>query len=106
MEETIIENLRQIEANYPQNKETAAYWIETIIEKQAFLSNRKHPVVFISDVGVGKTSIIATLANLFVGGKACKKKTSSRIPYYLLVQAVPPYVKLRFIHLMMKKRTV
>jgi len=74
MEETIIENLRQIEANYPQNKETAAYWIETIIEKQAFLSNRKHPVVFIGDVGVGKTSIIATLANLFVGGKAYKKK--------------------------------
>jgi predicted ATPase/GTPase SAR1 family protein len=74
MEKTIIDNLKQIQATDPQNKETANDWIELIQEKQAFVRNRKHPLVFIGDVGVGKTSIIGTLANLFLGGKIYQKK--------------------------------
>ena len=43
------------------------------------LRNTRHPVVFIGDIGVGKTSMICGLTGLQLPGKDGKKKTSALI---------------------------
>jgi predicted ATPase/GTPase SAR1 family protein len=49
--------------------DTALGWGMVIDDTLTFLENRRHDVVFIGSVGVGKSSLIAVLADLLVGGR-------------------------------------
>ncbi|KPA13022.1 XRE family transcriptional regulator [Candidatus Magnetomorum sp. HK-1] len=75
MTESIISELNHIKADFPQYADKAIYWKNTIEEKETFLASNKHPIIFIGNVGVGKSSIITNLANLFIHGKATDRKT-------------------------------
>jgi len=55
--------------------ETAKQWITDIEKKQHFLEDRDHPIVFIGNVGVGKSSLIGVVANLFIGSMPTDKMT-------------------------------
>lgn len=66
----VLEQLNVLE-NAPSasatNVDTARLWQQAIRETLAFLDDTAHNVVFIGDVGVGKSSLIGVLANLVVG---------------------------------------
>lgn len=64
-----LDQLEQLKAASPENSEIADHWIQIIREHQTFLDARAHSVVFIGNIGVGKTSLIGVLADLLVGGK-------------------------------------
>jgi predicted ATPase len=75
----LLNKLEQLKKNYPSVADTATHWINTIHEKQTFLDNRTHSIVFIGSVGVGKSFLIGVMANLLVEkltDKASLKKNS------------------------------
>ncbi len=63
----VLDQLQALESRTGPNAPTARLWKEAIEETQAFLVDRAHNVVFIGDVGVGKSSLIGVLASLVVG---------------------------------------
>ncbi|AUX48019.1 uncharacterized protein SOCE26_095450 [Sorangium cellulosum] len=66
----VLDQLRELANASPtttENAETARQWQEAIHATQAFLDDRAHPVIFIGNVGVGKSSLIGVLASLLVG---------------------------------------
>ncbi|MCP4123948.1 MAG: AAA family ATPase [Bacteroidetes bacterium] len=71
----MIDKLDQLKAASPDKAEIADYWIKAICEQQTFLDDRTHQIVFIGDVGVGKSSLISVAANLFVDRKPTDKKS-------------------------------
>ena len=67
---TVLDQLRNLAdaSSTPQeNVEPARQWYRAISEALNFLEDSAHPVVFIGNVGVGKSSLISVLANLLVG---------------------------------------
>jgi len=69
----VISQLEQLKGVSPNAADTSEYWINTIREKQKFLDDRAHPIVFIGSVGVGKSSLIAVAANLLIFDKLTDK---------------------------------
>jgi len=65
----VLAQLEQLKIDSPAAADTSEYWINTIREKQKFLADHAHPIVFIGSVGVGKSSLIAVAANLLVDEK-------------------------------------
>ena len=57
------------------NVATARIWREAIGKTRAFLENPAHNVVFVGDVGVGKSSLIGVLAGLLVGDRPTDRPT-------------------------------
>ncbi len=64
-----LDQLVQLKAASPDKTEIADYWNDVIREQQEILGNRSHRIVFIGNVGVGKSSLIGVAANLLVGEK-------------------------------------
>lgn len=66
----VFDQLQEL-ANAPsttsENVTTAREWQQAIRATQDFLEDRAHPIVFIGNVGVGKSSLIGVLASLLVG---------------------------------------
>ncbi len=69
----VLDQLGQLKGIDPNVADTSEYWINTIREKQKFLDDHAHPIVFIGSVGVGKSSLIAVAANLLVDEKLTDK---------------------------------
>lgn len=72
--QAVIEQLRRLEiepsagpVDALDTADTARQWLEAISKNQAFLASDAHPIIFVGSVGVGKSSLIAATANLFVG---------------------------------------
>ncbi len=63
----VLDQLQALASGTGPNAPTARLWKDAIEETQAFLENSAHDVVFIGDVGVGKSSLIGVLADLVVG---------------------------------------
>jgi len=76
----VLNQLEQLKRDSLNAVDTPEYWINIIKEKQNFLDNHAHPIVFIGNVGVGKSSLIAVVANLLLDkdltDKASLKKNS------------------------------
>ncbi len=70
-----LESLKAIPTSTEEVAKTAQEWIIAIKEKRDFLENRTHPIVFIGNVGVGKSSLIGVVANLFIGPMPTDKTT-------------------------------
>ncbi len=64
-----LEKLDQLKAASPDKAETVDDWKKAIREQQDFLNDRSHSIVFIGNVGVGKSSLIGVAANLLIGEK-------------------------------------
>jgi len=67
--QSVLNQLEQLKISSPSAANTAKHWINTISDKQTLLHNRDHPIVFIGNVGVGKSSLISVAANLLVDKK-------------------------------------
>jgi len=59
----------------PEIIASAREWREAILDGQAFLDRRDHPVVFIGKVGGGKSSLIGVASNLIVGSAPTDKSS-------------------------------
>jgi predicted ATPase len=57
---------RELKRDFPAEADRAEYWINTLRDKQKFLDDHAHSIVFIGSVGVGKSSLIAVAANLLI----------------------------------------
>ncbi len=72
----LLKQLEQLKAVSAKDvAETARQWISALEEKRDFLKDRAHPIVFIGNVGVGKSSLIGVVANLFIGPMPTDKTT-------------------------------
>jgi len=71
--QSVLNQLEHLKEASPNLVDTTEHWINTIHEKQTFLDNRDHSIVFIGSVGVGKSSLIGVTANLLVDEKLTDK---------------------------------
>ncbi|MCP4695842.1 MAG: ATP-binding protein [Gammaproteobacteria bacterium] len=71
--QAVLGKLKALSESSPDTAETAKQWIEAINEKQRFLNDPSHPVVFIGSVGVGKSSLIGVAAKLLIGSAPADK---------------------------------
>ncbi|OQW92722.1 MAG: hypothetical protein BWK79_14085 [Beggiatoa sp. IS2] len=74
----VLNRLKQLKEKPTTSKEIAKIaekWVEVIEEKQEFLKKRSHSIVFIGNVGVGKSSLIAVVANLLIENNLTDKKS-------------------------------
>lgn len=81
--EAVIDQLDQLKAASPDKMEIADRWISLIREQQTFLDDQTHTIAFIGNVGVGKSSLIGSAANLLVGEKPIDRtslKNNSVLP--------------------------
>jgi predicted ATPase len=68
--QSVLNRLEKLKRASPS---AAEHWINTIREKQTFLQNRAHLIVFIGNIGIGKSSLISVAANLLVDKKPTDK---------------------------------
>jgi predicted ATPase len=71
----LLQRLKSLSIASPKDSEIAQQWITSLSKKQEFLDKRDHPIVFIGNVGVGKSSLIGVVANLFIGPMPTDKTT-------------------------------
>jgi predicted ATPase len=71
--QSVLKQLEQLKKVSPSAADTAEHWINAISEKQTFLQDRAHSIVFIGSVGVGKSSLIGIAANLLLDNKPTDK---------------------------------
>ncbi|WP_181790711.1 AAA family ATPase [Myxococcus llanfairpwllgwyngyllgogerychwyrndrobwllllantysiliogogogochensis] len=64
---TRLHELADASSTPPPNVDTARDWAKAIKKSLGFLEDPAHSVVFIGNVGVGKSSLISVLAHLLVG---------------------------------------
>lgn len=69
------------------DKEIAGSWHQALSESEAFLASVSHQIVFIGEVGVGKSSLVAVAAQLLLGDEAPKDKSSLKAQSLLAIGA-------------------
>lgn len=61
-----LEKLAGARSATPEIRQTAQSWISAISTAKGQLADRRHPLVFVGSVGVGKSSLIAVFGDLLV----------------------------------------
>ena len=69
--ESVLNQLKHLTEVSPSI--AAEHWINSIRDQQNLLDDRAHSIVFIGNVGVGKSSLIGVAANLLIGDKLTDK---------------------------------
>jgi predicted ATPase/GTPase SAR1 family protein len=62
-----LQTLAQASTTTDENRKIADEWRRAIDETQEFIDDTTHKVVFLGNVGVGKSSLISVLSNLLIG---------------------------------------